>query len=291
MTNNNIIEARIIKKYSSQFILLYENQEFVATTKSKRTNFVVGDLVQAEIAENKQARILDLLPRKSLLFRSDHNRSKLIASNITQVFIVISSQPRCNLQFLNACLIFCESQYIRPVVVVNKNDLDSHKEFYESIHGLYQEKLKYQVVSVNAICNIDILNQLLEGNATVLIGQSGVGKSTIISRILSLEIRAGGLSSNGKGCHTTTSATMYQIDDHSSIIDSPGLDNFGINQINPYDLSRCFVDFLPYIPLCKFRNCLHLNEPECAVLKAVSQDQIDPARYKSYLTFLQIIST
>jgi ribosome biogenesis GTPase len=280
------VEATVIKKYSSQLILNDKNNEYVATTKAKKSDFVVGDKVIAEIASNQQARILKLIPRITLVFRSDHNRSKLIASNVSQVFIVITSRPQCNLQFLNACLVFCESQQITPVILINKSDLTNHDVFYQNIYSVYNEKLNYNIISINALADITVLTKRLVNNSTLLIGQSGVGKSTITSKILNYEIRSGHLSTKGKGCHTTTATALYYIDKNSNIIDSPGLDNFGISQINEYQLSRCFVEFRPYISLCKFRNCLHVNEPGCAVLDAFNKGIIDIGRYKSYLNFI-----
>ncbi len=281
----NRVEATVIKKYTSQLILNYQGAEYVATTKAKKSDFVVGDEVITEIASNKQARILELIPRKTLVFRSDHNRSKLIASNVSQVFIVISSKPQCNIQFLDSCLIFCESQQITPLILINKSDLPNHEVFYKNIYSIYHEKLHYDIISINALVDITALTRRLINNSTLLVGQSGVGKSTITSKILNYEIRAGELSSKGKGCHTTTATALYYIDKNSSVIDSPGLDNFGINQIDKDQLSKCFIEFRPYISLCKFRNCLHINEPECAVLDALNKGIIDIGRYKSYLNF------
>jgi ribosome biogenesis GTPase len=289
LINTMTVKAIIVKKHTSQMILNYNGQEYLATTKSKKSDFVVGDEVVAEIAANKQARILKLINRKTLVLRSDHSRSKLIASNVSQVFIVISSQPYCNRVFLDACIIFCEYQHIIPVIVFNKADLPDYEHLYHIIYSLYSQNLNYEIITITALLDIDPLINKIINNSTLLIGQSGVGKSTITSKLLNYEIKSGLLSNKGKGCHTTSSTTLYYLNNNSSIIDSPGLDNFGIKQIDKHDLGKCFIEFRPFISMCKFRNCLHINEPGCIIMEQLQSGNIDIMRYRSYLSFIRQI--
>lgn len=284
MTKQGI--ATIISSYSNNFIVYHQNNKYSATAKSKRSGYVVGDKVIVEIDHNQQARIISLLPRQSLIFRQSITKNKLIASNVSQLCIVISHQPKCNLYFLDCCLVFCESQQISPLILVNKSDLPCYQQFFEDIKNIYHHQLGYNLLAVSAFDDLSLLIKNINNHNNLLIGQSGVGKSSLTARILNKPVKTGNLSVTGRGCHTTTSSNLYFLNNNATIIDSPGLDHFGLSHINPHQLSNYFIEFKPYLSACKFRNCLHDQQYNCAILKALDNKQINSSRYNSYLTLI-----
>jgi len=272
----------ITKSYGRQFIVEVENSTYVAVTKAKKVDYVVGDRVNVDLINDKQLQITSLIPRSNLVYRMDHNRSKLIASNITQIMIVIAIKPNFNPNFLNSCLLFAESAGIRPYIVINKSDLTESAVFIQQINELYHDKLGYSVVSLSAATNCDSLVSLLNNEQSLLIGQSGVGKSTITNWIIPQAFTTVDeiTKSENSGRHTTTNATLYHIDKTSSIIDCPGLQEFGLYHLSVEELPELFPELRPYLNKCRFRNCRHLNEPDCAITEAYATGIIDKIRFQ-----------
>ncbi|HLX53889.1 MAG TPA: ribosome small subunit-dependent GTPase A, partial [Aquella sp.] len=163
---------------------------------------------------------------------------------------------------------FAESANIRPYIVVNKSDLTESAAFLQQINKLYHDKLGYAVISLSAKTNCDSLVSLLKNEQSLLIGQSGVGKSTITNRIIPQAFTSVNdiTKSENSGRHTTTNATLYHIDKTSSIIDCPGLQEFGLYHLSVEELPELFPELRTYINKCRFRNCRHLNEPDCAIV-------------------------
>lgn len=254
---------------------------YQAVSRAKKTEYVVGDVVQLDIINSKQAQILDLLPRTNLVYRTDNNRSKLIASNIDQILIIIAVKPNFNIQFLNNCLIFAEYSDIPPVIIINKSDLSESANFIVEIKTLYQDKLKYPVIELSALSDCHEIHALLQHKRSLLIGQSGVGKSTITNQIIpTANTRTAALAvSENSGCHTTTNAALYPIGTDASLVDCPGMQEFGLYDIPPERLHEYFPEFRALIGQCKFTNCRHLSEPGCAVTAAYAAGQIDKTRY------------
>lgn len=278
----------IIKSYGRQFIVQVDGRTYQAVTKSKKTEYVVGDIVTVELINEKQLQITDLYRRDNLLYRSDKNRSKIIASNIDQLVIVIAIKPSFNLNFLNSCLLAAEAQQITPIIIINKIDLPESKAFITQIIKLYQDSLNYPVIELSALNSCDKLRSLLLNKSSLLIGQSGVGKSTITNQIIPEAFtKVGELTkSENSGSHTTTNATLYYLNQNSILIDCPGLQEFGLHHLEIDQLIEYFPECRPYMGLCKFRNCRHVNEPECAIIAAYNLGVIDKERYK----FLQTLT-
>jgi ribosome biogenesis GTPase len=276
----------IISSYGRQFIVEVAGQTYTAVTKSKKTDYVVGDIVQVTIINNQQAQINDLWgERHNLVYRSDHNRSKLIASNITQLLIVVSSKPAFSSYFLNACLLSSEANAIKPIIVLNKIDLPESSLLAQELEGLYVKQLGYSVITLNATKGCASLRQILLGQQNLLIGQSGVGKSTITNQLIPMaNTRTGAISSTDeRGCHTTTNAKLYHLDDDTTLIDCPGLQEFGLYHLEIDQLANYFPELRERIGQCRFRNCRHLNEPGCSIITAMQIGEIAPTR----LSFLQ----
>lgn len=274
----------IVSSYGRQFIVEYQGKQYNAVTKGKRTEFVVGDQVKLNLINDKQVQILELIPRENLIYRSDQNRSKIIASNLDQIIIVIAVKPNFNQNFLDSCLICAESSNITPLILINKMDLPESLEFAKKIQQLYGIELGYPILELSAVGNCQQLTPYLAGNRNLLIGQSGVGKSTITNQIFpEAKARTAEITKyETSGSHTTTSAALYHIAPETDLIDCPGLQEFGLYHLEITEFAEYFPDLRNYLGKCKFNNCIHLNEPHCAITAAVKSGAIQTHRYAFY---------
>ncbi len=295
------IHGLIVEAFGYNYIVFYDNKRYSANIRSgnkKKVIYVVGDTVIGELINQTQILITALVPRTNLIYRSYAGKNKIIASNLTQLIIIIAIEPHFSINFLNRALVCAESQNIKPIIVINKDDLDGSLIFFNKIVDLYQDQLGYSVIKVSTADNHQLLNNYLINNKSLLIGQSGVGKSTIINNIID------GASSKTatinkaqtSGCHTTTHSSLYFLNNHISkknintdindkkqynqyIIDSPGLHEFGLSHLLISDIIQYFPECRNFINKCKFRNCQHLNEPNCAITNAVTTHHITQTRY------------
>lgn len=283
----------IISSFGRQYIAEANNQHYQTVSKGKKTEYVVGDEVELQIINAQQAQIMDLVTRKNLIYRSDQNRSKMIASNLDQIIIVVAVKPNFNVNFLNSCLLAAESANITPLIIINKTDLEETTEFAKNITALYKDTLGYNIMLQSAVNGCQELLPRLINHSSLLIGQSGVGKSTITNQICpDANARTGVIAKyENSGCHTTTNATLYHIDETSDLIDCPGLQEFGLFHLSITEVAEYFPEMRDYLGDCKFSNCLHLNEPNCAILNAVKQDEITPQRYAFYKHLCERLKT
>lgn len=274
----------IVSSYGRQFIVEYQGQQYQAVTKGKKTEFVVGDKVKLNLINDKQVQIMELIPRENLIYRSDLNRSKIIASNLDQIIIVIAVKPNFNQNFLDSCLICAESSQITPLILINKMDLIESAEFASKIQQLYGDELGYPILELSAVDNCQQLMPYLTGKRNLLIGQSGVGKSTITNQIFpEAKARTAEITKyETSGSHTTTSAALYHIAENTDLIDCPGLQEFGLFHLELTEFAEYFPDLRNYLGQCKFNNCVHLNEPNCAILAALKAGKIQAHRYAFY---------
>ena len=206
----------------------------------------------------------------------------MLASNVTQIIIVLATQPSFYEALLNRCLIAAEAANIKALVVLNKCDLADNDDAKQKL-ALYTG-LGYQVLALSAKEDISALRPYLQGEASILVGQSGMGKSTIINALLPNEdVRTREVSlvlDSGK--HTTTAAHLYHLDEHSQLIDSPGLQEFGLHHLSTDELEHAFIEFRPFLGKCRFNNCKHLQEPDCAIKEAVIAGKISEERLAIY---------
>jgi len=247
--------------------------------RGKKNSYACGDIVDVERAGDKQAKIRNVHARASLLYRSDRYRQKIIAANITQAVVVVAAKPAFNEDLLQRCLIACEQQHIEVLIVLNKIDLVEETAKTAVQLALYRE-LGYRLVPLSARNDISPLRSALQGQRNVLVGQSGMGKSTIVNALLpDVQARTAEISAAlNSGKHTTTSARLYHLDAESSIIDSPGLQTFGLLHLSQSDLVGCFREFKPFLGRCRFDDCRHTVEPGCAVISATSKERSDKNR-------------
>ena len=254
------------------------------SARGKRTDIACGDRVRVAPAAPDQGVIEAVEPRASLFYRSDIQREKLIAANVTRI-VVVAAAPAVHRQLLDRCLAAAEHTQIPALIVLNKMDLP---EAAAALAALAPYRaLGYAVLPLTAKVDVAPLRAQLTGQLAVLVGQSGMGKSTIINRLLpQAAARVGELSAAlGSGRHTTTHAKLYALDDASAIIDSPGLQEFGLQHVPPAELAHCFVEFRPLLGHCRFNDCRHLAEPDCAVAAAAAAGTVDAARLAAYRTF------
>lgn len=251
--------------------------------RGRNNNYACGDIVDIEPAGDSQGTIRSHHTRSSLLYRSDRFRQKIIAANITQVVIVVAAEPPFNEDLLMRCLVACEQQHIDALIALNKIDLIEQTARAAAQLSLYTG-LGYPVIKLSAVSDISPLVSAIRGHRNVLVGQSGMGKSTIINALIpGTKARTAEISRRlHSGKHTTTSAQLYHIDPHTFIIDSPGLQTFGLLHLSQSELIACFPEFTSYLGRCRFDDCRHTVEPGCAVIAAVQENHIAERRWHAY---------
>ena len=254
---------------------------------------VVGDTVHCEAGEDGEWVIVDIAPRHNYIIRRASNLSKeshIIASNIDRAMLVVTLvEPVTAVEFIDRFLVTCEAYKVPVTILLAKVDLlRETPEMIEQFHSVY-EGAGYEVIDISATQGIGVerVKEMLAGKTTLLSGNSGVGKSTLIGAIdPSIDIRTGEISDSfHKGKHTTTFSTMYRVAD-GFIIDTPGVKGFGLIDIDDKELWHYFPEMISRAGECKFFNCTHTHEPHCAVIEAVKREEIAFSRYESYLKIL-----
>lgn len=258
----------------------------------------VGDWVSLEMENEveRTAMIHEIAPRRNYINRQSPHRKHqqhIVAANIDQsVLLATLRSPRTSQGFLDRFLIASEAYHIPSVIVFNKADLYREKDMalFNEMKAMY-EKVGYGVylLSLETGEGLEPLYPLFAGKTSLLSGHSGVGKSTFINQLFpELNLRTQEVSGwSGKGMHTTTFAEMFDLPDGGKIIDTPGVKEFGLVDLSRQELSHYFPEMRSLLTDCQFNNCLHINEPGCAVKKAVAEHAIHPLRYISYCTILE----
>ncbi len=287
-TQQGTITAAYGKRYGVE---LEDGRQISCVTRGKKNDLACGDIVKVKLTDSHEGVVESFNPRSSLLYRSNAYKTKMLAANVTQVVIVLATQPSFYEALLNRCLIAAEAAGIGAVIVLNKCDLARNDDAIQSLK-LYQG-LGYQVQPLSAKEDIAPLKQWLKDHTSVLVGQSGMGKSTIVNALLpDLQVRTQEVSTVlDSGKHTTTAAHLYHLDANSHLIDSPGLQEFGLHHLSIEQLEKAFVEFRPFLGKCRFNNCKHLKEPDCALIMATESGQIDPQRLAYYQDLLGEIAS
>ena len=249
-------------------------------TRGKKSDLACGDRVEIKSIGDGQGVIERIGERHSLLYRSNEFREKLIAANVTQVVIVVATEPSFSDELITRCLLACESQDIAPLIVLNKCDLTDRLPAARATLTPFSA-LGYRILELSAKADITPLKTCLSGQTSVLVGQSGMGKSTLTNALIPDANAATREISTAldSGKHTTTHATLYRLDAESALIDSPGLQEFGLNHLDADTLERAFPELRQRLGECRFRNCRHDLEPGCAVRAALEAGAIDARRH------------
>ena len=255
---------------------------------------VVGDIVRCERDETGETVIADIEPRRNYIIRRASNLSKeshIIAANLDQALLVATLfSPETAPEFIDRFLVTCEAYKVPVTILLAKADLArTAPEAMAAFHDTY-ERAGYRVIDVSATEGegVDTVRDLLRGRTTLLSGNSGVGKSTLVAAVeRTAEVRTAEISrSHHKGRHTTTFSTMYPLSEGGYIIDTPGIKGFGLIDIDDAELAHYFPEMMRWLPECRYYNCSHTHEPDCAVIEAVERGDIALSRYESYLKIL-----
>ena len=280
--------ARVIATYGRTSMLADEQGTlWSAVRRGRRSDVVVGDLVKATSSAEGQAAIEDIGPRSSLLYRADAFRTKELAANVDQVIVVFASRPSFNLWFIWKALLAARTAGIEALVIRNKTDLaegaENAQAALEEIRALGWRTLAISVRNAAAHASAE-LTPLTQDRRSLLVGQSGMGKSTLLNLLApDAQARTREFSERlDQGKQTTTAARWFDLPGGGALIDTPGFQEFGLAHLTAADVVAGFPEFVPHLGRCRFLDCRHLVEPDCAIRRALESDQISAGRYDFY---------
>lgn len=282
------MRATVTGDFGRDFLVeLADNTPFTCVRKGKKQDVTCGDEVEISITSPGNGRIDEVHPRRNVLFRTDAFREKTLAANIDQAVIIVAPRPTFSETFLSLCLVACDAAGIAPIIMLNKKDLPEFEEAKISLKKF--EDIGYTVLPMSAKIDIEPLRPHLAGKTTLLVGQSGMGKSRTVNHLVMRDVAKEGIFSEAldAGKHTTTYTRLYRLGASTSIIDSPGLQSFGLFHLSDDDIAYAMPEFRPYIGTCKYSNCIHLREPGCAVIAAAEAKKIHHSRLAFYQALIE----
>lgn len=266
-----------------------------ATRKGKKLDVAVGDFVELSQVQDGSGSIRSVAPRRSLFFRKDALRTKVLAANVDLVLVVYASHPEFNPEFVWRALLAAHASGVPALVLRNKTDIRQAGAKAEAF-AEETERLGHTVRSLSALESpeeeIESLRQSLRAKTTLLVGQSGMGKSTLLNRLVpeaGARTQAYSVALNA-GRQTTTETRLYPLCGGGAVVDSPGFTHFGLAHLTPAVLQQAMPEFAPHLGKCRFLDCRHAAEPGCAVKLALAQGLISEARYGFYLRMLEELS-
>lgn len=282
--------GRVITRHGQNLLIKSEQGEFVHCLFRQNLGEVVcGDKVVWQPTHNQEGVVTALLPRSTVLSRPDYSgREKPLAANITQLVVVLAPEPKPTGYLTDQYLIAAELMGIKALITLNKADLLDDTQ-WQQFHAQFShyEQIGYPIIHVSAKREhgLDPLRQRLDHETSILVGQSGVGKSSLINALIpEQDVEVGALSeASGLGKHTTSATTLHFLQSGGELIDSPGVRSFRLGDLTQEQLEQGFREFAPYLGHCQFSNCAHQGEPGCALVEAVEKGEIDAARLENFL--------
>lgn len=278
------MEGRVVAAHGRQYMVeLADGLILPCFPRGKKSDVACGDRVDIQRTSDDQGVIDAIQPRTSLLYRSNEIKQKLIAANVDQLVIVVATEPAFSDELITRALIAAESEEIKVLIVLNKCDLTDKVAAAREQLAVFAG-LGYRILELSALKHAEDLRPALSGVTSVLVGQSGMGKSTLVNALVPEANAATREISQAldSGKHTTTHATLYHLDAESELIDSPGLQEFGLGHLDRQDIEYAFREFRPYLGQCRFRDCNHNREPDCALTAAIEAGKIDKRRFTVY---------
>lgn len=278
------IQGQIIAAFGRQYLAELPDGEIITClTRGKKSEVACGDIVEIQPTAEAQGVIESIRPRASLLYRSDAYRQKIIAANVTQIVIVVAAEPPFSDELLARCLVAAYDQKLEVLIVLNKCDI-ANKASAARLQLAPYYSIGYRVLELSATRDASPLLPFLQGQTSVLVGQSGMGKSTLINGLLpQAQVATREISTAlNSGKHTTTHARLYHLNPNSHLIDCPGVQMFGLHHLSFGEIEQGFIEFAPYLGKCRFHDCHHTHEPNCALQQAVANGKIDARRFKLF---------
>ncbi|EEZ80620.1 MAG: ribosome small subunit-dependent GTPase A [Candidatus Thioglobus sp.] len=276
----------VITRYGQRLLVESESGDLYQCTGRQNIELsVAGDQVLFQTTDGNEGVVTALLKRDNSLTRSQ----KLIAANIDELWLVVAIEPHYQFELIDRYLVVAENASLPINIVVNKIELSKNIDQVKYDFSMY-ESAGYNVsyLSVKEQTNVAEFKSQLNDKTHIFLGQSGVGKSSLINELIpDLNLRVNEISTKSKlGKHTTTNTTLYHIPSGGDLIDSPGIREFQLDDLTDKEILSGFREFKPFIGQCKFRNCAHINEPKCAIKTAVEAGEINPMRYNNYLQLI-----
>jgi ribosome biogenesis GTPase len=276
------MQGTVVAVHGHHFLVEGGDGVVECVTRGKKGGVACGDHVNFASTSAGKGVIEDIEPRRNLLYRSDEFKAKLIAANVDQAAIVVAAVPAFHEELLIRCLVACEVADIPALIVLNKADLPETGVLARKLAPYVD--LGYPLLLVSARQDLGTLEQRLAGHTTVLVGASGVGKSTLLNRLVpEANATTGEISlALDAGRHTTTHARLFHLPDGGELVDSPGMQEFGLKHLDLASLMAAFPEIHSRHGQCRFYNCRHLKEPGCAVLEAAKDGAILASRLRVY---------
>ncbi|MDA8655675.1 ribosome small subunit-dependent GTPase A [Gammaproteobacteria bacterium] len=275
--------GQIVEFYSNSCCVVSEGKELRCKIRG-RINLVVGDLVQLEsfsIDSNSEGLVTKRLDRVTALYKSKEKVKKPIAANISHIGILVTKNPKTNLEFIDKWITISKNASIEPFIIFNKIDLLQNSSFQEDQKVYERIGIRTFQISAKLFTNLDELKKYLSKKTTIFVGNSGSGKSTLTSAITGKKILSKALSNN-QGVHTTSVSTLYHTDE-MKIIDSPGVRDIGIDHLKPKEIILGFPEIINHALNCTFPNCSHQTDEGCEVIAALKNGDIEESRYNNFI--------